>query len=482
MVKSKLSNKTKGIFRVSASNLLSLAISMLTSFVLPYFISVEEYGYWQLFVLYCGYVGFFVLGFNDGVHLNYATESYTDELAAKFHTFKTFLLVLTGLESLFLLGILLLYCHSHDKNFWIFFLVILNILPQALIGLFLYMNQATMRYKYYATGCVVDKIVFAALMVILLSLKAVNSVYYIAAYTLSRYCVIGYFAITCREVFSSTSKSYKSVKGEVKNNFLSGFPLMIATVLNGSIIVGSRFLVNEKFGIESFSAYSFSIHTLVIASQFIGSITSVFYPILKRSQCDLAYLYSTLDKSSSFLSSVLLLTYYPAVMLILLFYQKYLIMLDYLMFVYPLFIFQCKSNLLIVNMYKVKGKINRLITVTSIAIAIHLIFIFVAYYIFKTVAAIAVATLLAYIVWYYGCQVMIEKTEKWKERDLPIDAIIVSLFVIINLGIRSVFSRTSFFSVSIALLLNLIIYAVIYLIFKKYLHGILLDTKTILKD
>ena len=482
MVKPKLSNKTKGIFRVSASNLLSLAISMLTSFVLPYFISVEEYGYWQLFVLYCGYVGFFVLGFNDGIHLNYATESYTGKLAAKFHTFKTFLLILTGLESLFLLAVLLLYSHNYDKNFWIFFLVILNILPQALIGMFLYLNQATMRYKYYATGCVVDKIVFAALMVVMLSLRTTNSVYYIAAYTISRYCVIGYFAITCREVFSSVPQPYASVREEVKKNFLAGFPLMIATVLNGSIIVGSRFLVNGKFGIESFSAYSFSIHTLVIASQFIGAITSVFYPILKRSQDNLAYMYSTLDKSSSLLSAILLLTYYPAVILILLFYQKYTIMLDYLMFVYPLFIFQCKSNLLIVNMYKVKGRIYRLITVTAVAIAIHLIFIFIAYYIFRNVTAIAIATLLAYMVWYYGCQIMIEKTEEWKYNDLPVDALIVALFVIINLGIKSIYPQTSYISVNIALLLNLVCFAAIYLLFKKQLHSILSDTHTILKD
>ena len=482
MVKSKLSNKTKGIFRVSASNLLSLAISMLTSFVLPYFISVEEYGYWQLFVLYCGYVGFFVLGFNDGIHLNYATESYTERLAAKFHTFKTFLLVLSGLESLFLLGLLILCSQSYDKNFWIFLFVILNILPQALIGMFLYMNQATMRYKYYAVGCVVDKIVFAAIMVLMLSLKAANSVYYIAAYTISRYCVIGYFAITCREVFSSVPQPYKSVRLEVKNNFLAGFPLMIATVLNGSIIVGSRFLVNEKFGIESFSAYSFSIHTLVIASQFIGAITSIFYPILKRSECNLAYLYSTLDKSSSLLSAILLLTYYPAVILILLFYQKYLIMLDYLIFVYPLFIFQCKSNLLIVNMYKVKGEIYRLITVTAIAIVIHLMFVFIAYYMFKNVTAIAIATLIAYMVWYYGCQIMIEKTEAWNDSDLPVDAVVVALFIIINLGVSSIFPEIYFISVIIAFLLNLIIFAIIYFIFKKQLHKVLLDTQIILKD
>ena len=46
-MKYRLSSKVKGIARVSFANLLSLAVSLITSFLLPYFISVEDYGYWQ---------------------------------------------------------------------------------------------------------------------------------------------------------------------------------------------------------------------------------------------------------------------------------------------------------------------------------------------------------------------------------------------------------------------------------------------------
>ena len=60
MKKYRISSKIKGIARVSTANLISLGVSLITSFVLPYFISVEDYGYWQLFILYA--LGSFPLG------------------------------------------------------------------------------------------------------------------------------------------------------------------------------------------------------------------------------------------------------------------------------------------------------------------------------------------------------------------------------------------------------------------------------------
>lgn len=478
----KLSSKIKGIFNVSASNLLSLSISMLTSFILPYFISVEEYGYWQLFILYCGYVGFFILGFNDGIHLNYATESYTWTLASKFNSFKRFIILITGVETLLLVTYLIISSHNTDRNFWILLLVILNIIPQGLMGMFSYMNQATMRYKYYATGCVVDKLIFTVLMIFLLCLNASLSIYYVTAYTIARYCVIIYHYFTSNEVFTSAAIPLSQLKGEIRDNFKMGFPLMIATILNGSMIVGSQFLIKGKFGIESFSAYSFSIHTLVIASQFITSVTSVFYPILKRNQNALGSMYSNLDKTSSLLSAALLLSYYPAAILILLVYQKYSIILEYLMFVYPLFIFQCKSNLLIINTYKVKGDIKGLVLASTLAIILHLLFIYIAYLIFGTIPSIAFATLLAYIFWYYSCQRYIYKSSGWNSRDLPIDFFVVIIFIGINFFMNKVLGTVSILNFVYVLIINIAIYTFIFVFTKGRIKEVLKETNNILKD
>ena len=47
----------------------SLAMSILTSLLVPKILGVEQYGYWQLFIFYIGYCGLFQLGLDDGVYL-----------------------------------------------------------------------------------------------------------------------------------------------------------------------------------------------------------------------------------------------------------------------------------------------------------------------------------------------------------------------------------------------------------------------------
>lgn len=431
-----LSSKVMGIFRVSGANLIALVLSMLTSFVLPLFISVEEYGFWQLFVLYSGYTGFFVLGFNDGIQLNYATFCYDENLAAKFRTFKGFLCSITLIESVLLLIALFFVFDTKSFNFYIALFVILNILPTAIIGLFTYMNQSTLRFKQYSVGNIIDKILFAIFMILLMVFRSKTSLTYIAAYTVSRYCVIIYHYYSSREVFTIKAAKINELKYEILANFRNGFPLMIAVILGGpSIIVGSRFLVEAKFGVEAFSAYSFSLHTLIIASQFISAVATVFYPILKRcTQEELGKMYGAFDKMASLAAALLLLSYYPAALLIKSIYSRYAVILTYLYIIYPLFLYQCKSNVLVTNMYKVKNQPIRLIEVNAVGILIHVFCVYLAYVIWQSVVAISAATLIAYSIWYYIYQLHTYKKEKWPIqshvfRDLPI----ILVFIFVNL-------------------------------------------------
>src|SRR5581483_9894135 len=47
-------------------------------FVVPKLISVRDFGYWRLFALYAGYVGFLHFGFADGALLRWAGRPFAD--------------------------------------------------------------------------------------------------------------------------------------------------------------------------------------------------------------------------------------------------------------------------------------------------------------------------------------------------------------------------------------------------------------------
>ncbi|MDO5666182.1 MAG: hypothetical protein Q4G63_13150, partial [Bacteroidia bacterium] len=74
----KSSSILKNLFMVLSSNVLLLSLGIAMSLLLPIILSVDEYGYWQIYLYYSGFVGMFMLGFNDGMNLRYAGKSYNE--------------------------------------------------------------------------------------------------------------------------------------------------------------------------------------------------------------------------------------------------------------------------------------------------------------------------------------------------------------------------------------------------------------------
>lgn len=59
---------TNALVAFSAQGI-SLVVSFVMSLLVPKILGVASYGYWQLFIFYVGYSGFFHFGLNDGVYL-----------------------------------------------------------------------------------------------------------------------------------------------------------------------------------------------------------------------------------------------------------------------------------------------------------------------------------------------------------------------------------------------------------------------------
>jgi O-antigen/teichoic acid export membrane protein len=65
----------RDIATVGAGSILATIFNTLLVFLIPRLVSVEDYGYWRLFLLYAGYVGFLHLGFADGALLRWAGKA-----------------------------------------------------------------------------------------------------------------------------------------------------------------------------------------------------------------------------------------------------------------------------------------------------------------------------------------------------------------------------------------------------------------------
>ncbi len=72
-------------YSVSA-NFLNLSISIVASFIVPKLLGLEQYGYWQLYLFYVGYTGFFHFGLADGIYLRYGGKYYDELDKAMMHS------------------------------------------------------------------------------------------------------------------------------------------------------------------------------------------------------------------------------------------------------------------------------------------------------------------------------------------------------------------------------------------------------------
>lgn len=434
-----LGPKIKGVIEVLSSHLLVLMITMLISFILPLKISVEEYGKWQLFSLIIGYAGFFALGFNDGIHINYSGLEYDNDYHYKFRGFRRFIDLLSILATSITLLVVFVFKDALNENYVVYLLSALNIIPVLVNGFFAYVNQGTMRFSYFAKANLLEKIFYLVMMVALLVFGVKEALYYMLTYTFARYLVILYNRITSKELYGSPIESYSKLRPEIKQNFISGFVLMIATLCNQSIIVPGRLLVENQYGLVAFSCYSFAIHTMVIANQITTALSQVFFPAMKRAQHEnFNEVFTTIDKAIGVLSIVLLISYFPVYGLIKLAYPNYSQILDYLFCLYPLFMMTSKSAILIINTYKMDSDNKKLLTNNAIGVAINAIVVLIAHLLFGTVSAVAFASLVGYVAWYYYCYLQL-----LRERQIGlgisnfVDLIVIVAFILMNLFLKS---------------------------------------------
>lgn len=73
---SKIKKITKDFSYTVIANLLSIIISTVLILIVPRFVNVVEYGYWQLYLFYVSYISYMSFGITDGALLRYGGQEY----------------------------------------------------------------------------------------------------------------------------------------------------------------------------------------------------------------------------------------------------------------------------------------------------------------------------------------------------------------------------------------------------------------------
>ena len=381
----------KDIASVFSSNIINLLIGIITGFLIPAFLSIDQYAYLKTFTLYIGYVGIFHFGFIDGLYIKYGGKSEKELDKGILKGEHNFLLSFQLIVTLFflLMGIFL-----KDNIVLAFSLIIL---PTNMQTLFKFLYQALGQFGAYSKIMLITpNLLLIMNLFIIYILKLDNYWPFIVGTLLINYIVFIGLEIS----FLRKEKGNKaSVNIErIKDNFKVGIFIMIGNLSSMLFYSIDRWFVKYLFSITEFAFYSFAISMMAVINILISSVTMTFYPYLIRNQDE--GLYRKIKTYFLILGTIASGGYFAFSFIVTFFLKKYIPSLDIISILFAGFPAIIVINALYVNLYKAQKQERRYFFTVFKMLLVSVIIIIIALLMYKTPKSIAIATTLAFYVWY----------------------------------------------------------------------------------
>jgi O-antigen/teichoic acid export membrane protein len=340
----------KNLYYSLSSNFLSLLISTLVILVVPKFIGVKEYGYWQLYLFYSSYVGFLHFGWNDGIYLKYGGKNYDDlNKALLFSQFIMLLLFQAAFGIIFYLWAPFMTDNS-DRIFIIKATSICILFTNITLTLN-YILQSTYKIKEYAHITIIGKVFYFVLMMSLILAGKHQYKTMIMADLSGKFITFGIAAYYCKDIVFRQITSFYFTFQETVENISIGIKLMLANIASMLIIGSIRFGIERAWDIETFGKLSLALSTSFLLMIFLNAAGVVLFPFLRRLNPErLPQIYTGLRNILLMLLLTSMLLYYPLSHLLEIWLPKYAESIVFLSILFPLFIFEGKVALL-ANVY-----------------------------------------------------------------------------------------------------------------------------------
>lgn len=365
------------------TQLLSFSLNTIMFLVLPKQLNVENFGYWQLFLLYASYVGFFHFGLNDGIHLRYGGKNYN--FIQKGLLKGQFLLLLLIQISIALISILYLSqdkLWNADKHFIIFFCLIFMVISN-LTSFITSLLQSCNRIKEFSNTIIISSVSLLIFMIILFCFKIHDYHYYIYAYVTAYLLSFIYAVAATRDLILSKIKNIKKdtfIK-EFRKNISCGFLLMLSVIFSILTMGFGRFLIENVWGIEAFSKASLALTVIMFFIFFIRQISVIIFPLLKNTNFEVQR--KSLKISIDILDFLLLLIplFYPLISIFFNYWlPNYSDSLIYVILLIPVCIYEGKMQVVYLTYLKVLRKERFLFFVNLFSFLICVGMCFVGYY------------------------------------------------------------------------------------------------------
>jgi len=374
---------------------ISLVLSLITSLIIPKVLGLNAFSYWQLFLFYASYVGFFHLGLNDGVYLKYGGISYEDmDKKSLGGQFRISVYIQVCIAFIIIIGTMII-CKDDGR----IFVLIATAIYMVMFNLSLYLGyifQAANRTKVYSLSVIIDKMFFLMAVIIPLLLRIENFITYIIIYLVGKGISLIYCIYRGKEIVFSPIMSIHASIIDTWNSMKIGINLTLAAIASMLILGIGRFVIDANWGIEVFGKVSFSLSLSSFVLTFISQISMVLFPALRQTNTEnQRFLYYKIRDVLAIVLPMVLLLYIPVKLLLSLWLPEYGESLRYLAILLPICTFDGKMNLLCNTYFKVLRKEKFLFKINIISMSFSFCISFIGTYIFNNVMVVLIGMVVA---------------------------------------------------------------------------------------
>ena len=333
---------------------IGLLSSILTSLVLPKFLGVEDYAYWQLFLLYSSYSGFALLGLNDGIYLRLGGKRYSEVNHGELKAQQCVVAVSQLFVAACCLAAVLAAGFEPYRSLVLALCVFFGLLTN-LTQCLRYVFQCTNLTRISSLADLFSKGLFVAFMVTVLLAGVDSSRPFIMGYIACQALAFLYVLICARSTLRAKA-AFKGVLRTCADDVRAGLKVMVAYYADSLIVGFTRMLTDWQLGLTAFGKLSLSFSLTNFVLGFIGQVSMVAFPVLKRLDADgrrEKYLAIRLLLHTALPCAYLL--YVPVKLVLGLWLPAYSESLVYLALTMPLCVYSCKANLLF-NTYLKMGR------------------------------------------------------------------------------------------------------------------------------
>ena len=278
-------NLKKGIFSVFSANVINMIFKVLTSLLLPKYLSIDAYAQIKTYELYLNYVGFLHLGYADGMYLRYGGKKIEDLDQREIEPSRVTMIVFqTAVAAAFVIVSLI----QKDLILTAFSL---TILPWNMMEYYKSFYQAIGRFKDYSRILNVSvAAIFIVNCVLLLSGVTDSGICYIALYT-SAYILIwlalnrGYRKVIERKENQIGKPGYFDWK-LFGSNIASGFYLMLGNFAFIFMTGMDRWFVKTLMDNSAFAQYSFAVTLEGMVTVAVTPLSTTLYNYFCNHQTD----------------------------------------------------------------------------------------------------------------------------------------------------------------------------------------------------